>query len=318
MQDLIEGLLSWKSTNVSAALITVLRTWGSSPRPAGAHMAVREDGKFIGSVSGGCVESAVIAESLEVIQNRKAERIKYGVADEDAWEVGLACGGEIEIFISPINWQEIEPILMSIQAGLPTWYLIQLDNSGKIYPSPVPKNMQPPPFIDDSLVTEHLVLYSPPKPQLVVVGGVNISQHLLIFANLLGYTTIIVDPRRSFGTSQRFPNADQIVNLWPEQAFRELKITTNTAIAVLTHDDKIDLPALRAALKSKAFYIGALGSKTTQERRKKELLLQGISQAELDKIHGPIGIDLGGRSPSEIALEIMAEIIAASHNFTLK
>ena len=318
MRELIEDLLNWKSANASAAMTTVLRTWGSSPRPAGTHMAVRENGEFIGSVSGGCVESAVIEESSEVIHTRRAKRIKYGVTDEDAWEVGLACGGEIEVFITPVNWYDIEPILISIQAGLPTWYRIQLDNNGKISPSPIPKIQKQPPFIDDSLLPEHLVLYAAPKSQLVIIGGVNIAQHLIGFANLLGYTTIIVDPRRGFGSYQRFPDADQIVNLWPELAFKDLKITTNTAVAVLTHDDKIDLPAIRAALDSKAFYVGALGSKRTQERRKTALFNQGVASTKLDKIHGPIGIDLGAKSPSEIALAIMAEITAAGNDFKVQ
>lgn len=281
-------------------------------------MAVRENGEFIGSVSGGCVESAVIEESLDVISTRRAKRIKYGVTDEDAWEVGLACGGEIEIFITPVNWYDIEPLLVSIQAGLPTWYRIQLDNIGKISPSPIPKFQKQPPFIDDSLLPEHLVLYAAPKPQLLIVGGVNIAQQLIRFANLLGYTTIIVDPRRGFGSNQRFPEADQVVNLWPEQAFKELKITTNTAVAILTHDDKIDLPAIRAALDSEAFYIGALGSKKTQTRRKTALLNQGVASTKVEKIHGPIGIDIRAKSPSEIALAIMAEITAAGNDFKVQ
>lgn len=313
MRDLIEELQVWKSSTIPAALITVMRTWGSGPRQAGAHMAVKENGEFIGSVSGGCVESAVIAESLAVIKDRQAKRVKYGVADDTAWEVGLACGGEVEIFITPINWHDLEPILQSIQAGLPTWYRIHLDSSGKISPSPAPRDPQSPPFIDESLSPEHLVLFVPPKPKLVIVGGVNIAQHLLEFAKILGYTTIVLDPRRGFGTTQRFPGADKVINQWPDQAFRELKTNTNTAIAVLTHDDKIDIPALKLALESEAFYVGALGSRKTQERRKTALSDLGLTPDQLNQIYGPIGVDLGAKTPGEIALAIIAEITAAAN-----
>ncbi len=276
-------------------------------------MAVESGGEFSGSVSGGCVESAVVQEALEVISTGKSKRIKYGVTDETAWEVGLACGGEIEIFISRLAWEEVSPVLNQINSGNPIFYQITLDQSGAISQ---PTNEELPekyPYLDPTSTPEKFYLYVPPDPELVIVGGVNISQHLADFSKLIGYKITLIDPRKSFANPQRFPQVDQIINLWPEEAFNQKKVTSNTAIVILTHDDKIDIPALKLALDSDAFYIGALGSKKTQARRNLSLSESGVAEEKLKAIHGPIGLNIGANSPLEIALSIIAEITAVAN-----
>jgi len=313
MKDIIAYLIEWSKLHKQAALATVLQTWGSSPRQAGAHMAVDSKGEFVGSVSGGCVETAVVQEAMEVITTGQSKRIKYGISDDTAWEVGLACGGEVEIFISAISWKEIQPILNAIHAGEPITYVIDLDNFGSLFSIPLGEFPRDLPYFDQHSEPQRLYLHVPPDPEIVIIGGVNISQKIVPLAKLLGYKTTIVDPRKAFATPQRFPEADQILNSWPEEALPKMNITANTAIVILSHDDKIDLPSLAIALESSAFYIGALGSKKTQTRRKNSLLDSGIAAEKLKRIHGPIGLDIGAKDPTEIALSILAEITAVSN-----
>jgi xanthine dehydrogenase accessory factor len=313
MRDLLSDLITWHQAGKKAALATVIKTWGSSPRPVGSHMAVSEDGIFCGSVSGGCVESAVIAESLDVLQSGRTKRLTYGVSDETAWEVGLACGGQIEIFVQKIDWQVLSPILKRIGENKSTWYSIALNHVGTItLLQPLTPAQRPPILVESeqSAVFTNAVF---PAPQLVIVGGVNIAQPLATLAKEMGYDVILVDPRRSFGTQDRFPNVDQIINTWPQEAFEQIEITSSTAIAILSHDDKIDLPALRLGLETPAFYIGALGSTQTQTRRKQRLIERGVDPQAIQRIKGPIGLNLRGNSPAEIALAIIAEIISESH-----
>jgi xanthine dehydrogenase accessory factor len=273
-------------------------------------MAICEDGHFSGSVSGGCVESAVIDEAAKVIKCGKARNLHFGVSDQAAWDVGLACGGEIDIFIQPIDWIRISPILDAIQQEGDTWYMISLDENADIFLIDPPESpYKEIPFVQESLGHPHLFLLSQSTLKLVIIGGVNIAQTLVDIANLVGYHTTILDPRKAFANPKRFPTANKIINAWPE---KNLPINDRTAIAILTHDDKIDLPALKAALQSPAFYIGMLGSNKTQVRRKQELIKMGITPDQLKRIKGPIGLDIGATNPSEIALAIMAEIISSA------
>jgi xanthine dehydrogenase accessory factor len=313
MRELLSDLLTWQQAGKKSALATVIKTWGSSPRPMGSHMAVSEDGHFIGSVSGGCVESAVIAESIAIIETGQAKRLTYGVSDETAWEVGLACGGQIEVFVQKIDRQSLSPLLEDIQANKTTWYSITLDQAGKLSQIQPPTPSSRPPILEQTGDVEIFTNAVFPPNQLIIVGGVNIAQPLVPLAKQMDYTTILVDPRRSFATRERFTEIDQIINAWPQEAFVQIEITPSTAIAILSHDDKIDLPALQISLASPAFYIGALGSTTTQKRRKQLLIEKSVDPQSLERIKGPIGLDLGGNSPAEIALAIIAQIISESH-----
>jgi xanthine dehydrogenase accessory factor len=313
MRELIPELIKWQQAGKQAALATVIKTWGSSPRPVGSHMAVNAEGHFCGSVSGGCVESAVITECLEIIESGETKQLSYGVSDQSAWEVGLACGGKIEVFIHPIDWETLSPLLVAIQANQPVWYSISLDSNGILSQIPNPEPQISPPLIEETTFGHIFTNLCPPPPQLVIVGGVNLAQPLVRLAQTMNYSVIVIDPRSAFASSDRFPGVDRLINAWPEDAFSQIELTTSTAVVILSHDDKIDLPALEITLNSPSFYVGALGSKKTQSRRNQLLLENGLDPNKIEKIKGPIGLKLGGKTTEEIALAIIAEIIAESH-----
>lgn len=340
MHDILYDTEKWISSGEPVVLATVVSTWGSSPRQVGAKMAFTPSGKITGSVSGGCVEGAVFESSLQTLETRQGRLLRFGVADETAFEVGLACGGSIEVLVRPLEpaafqvlKTEIEAqrplVLASIIEGAPELSVREtiinslgratahigggLDEPIRLHAQKALEVGEP---VSLTLETEtgktvrlFLDVIAPP-PTLVMVGGVHIAVALASIAKALGYTTIVVDPRRSFGNPERFPHVDRLIQAWPQEAFEDIPLTPNTAVAMLTHDPKIDDPALKIVLESSAFYIGALGSQKTQRKRRERLLADGLSEAKLDRIHGPIGIDLGAKTPQEIALSIMAEIVA--------
>ncbi len=342
MRELFPSIEQWMAANQPVALATVVSTWGSSPRAEGAKMAVNLAGDMTGSVSGGCVEGAVVEASQECLASGQPRLLHFGVADETAWEVGLACGGQIDVFVQPlteeiflafkraIEKQEtlglvtiIEGDDESLGVSMPVFehadysslskeenenenLLISqaLENMDKGKSSQLQINDQVRAFVDVML----------PPPRLIVVGGVHIAVALVKMAKEVGYQTIVVDPRRQFGTEARFPAVDQLVQQWPDEALEQIGITSNTAVAVLTHDPKLDDPGLMVALPSSAFYVGALGSRKTNAARRERLLQAGMSEALLDRLAAPIGLDLGGRSPEEIALAILAQIVQVRNN----
>jgi xanthine dehydrogenase accessory factor len=309
-------------------------------------MVVSSNGKVAGSVSGGCVEGAVLEAGLQVIQDGEPKSLHFGVTDANAWEVGLACGGEIDVFLRPLNgkalerWQAVKRyrgefcyVLITggprglvgeerILLGSGEWVGGHLEKS---WEEPVKKKAQELIGGRTSGITrirapetepETLTCFfnvKEPRPTLVAVGGVHIAIPLMFFGELLNFRTVVVDPRKMFANRERFPEVDHLLQSWPEEAFQEITVDSYTAVAMLTHDPKIDDPALKMALNSEAFYVGALGSKKTQEERRKRLLEAGISQKSLDRLHAPIGLDLGGRAPEEIALAVMAEIVQKLH-----
>lgn len=336
MRDVLNEVAAWTSQGKSIALATVIQTWGSSLRGVGASMAVTAGGEIAGSVSGGCVEGAVAEAGLEVLETGLPQLLAFGVADETAWEVGLSCGGSIEVFVRPLNpelipfWQMAEKggksiAFVTVTHG-PKHLLgkeLALLEDGSVYgsisseldqrvidlaqstlASGSSKRVQVEPDAVEIFISVEF-----PAPTLVIVGGGHIAISLVAFAKTLGYRSIVIDPRRMFGSQARFPHADQLIQAWPDKALVETGITSHTAVATLTHDPKIDDPALKIALKSQAFYIGVLGSKKTHQARRQRLLDAGMSATQIDRLHAPIGLDLGGRSPQEIALAIMAEII---------
>jgi xanthine dehydrogenase accessory factor len=341
MRDILPDLEHWHADGSrSIALATVIQTWGSSPRRAGAKMAMTPDGKITGSVSGGCVEGAVFEAGMEVLNSNRPQMLHFGVADETAWEVGLACGGSIDIFIQPLN-SEIFSALCSILAqeqpavslivirgpegllGREMLFLPNGDVTGAINDEldatalsiarqalaqgesqRVNLNEEVEAFVEVIL----------PPPTVIAVGGVHITIALMALAKTLGYRTVVIDPRSAFGNETRFPQVDQLIQLWPEEAFQQIPITRSTAIAMLTHDPKLDDPALKIALSSSAFYVGALGSKTTQSKRRQRLLGEGLTESQLRRLHGPIGLGIGAGTPEEIAMSIMAEIVAVRNH----
>lgn len=344
MRELLPDLENWLKTGERVALATVLSTWGSAPRPAGSFMAISESGQIAGSVSGGCVEGAVIQAAHQVLKNGTPQRLHFGVADETAWEVGLACGGEIEVFVQELEKAVADFALQQIQAdhSLTIGTLVEAEGgnlgaqvilsgsaesafSGSLtkdladrlqeavsarLDAKAPKLAK----VESNPELELFLNPIPPEPSLVLIGGGHIAIALGEIAKAVHYHTIVVDPRRVFATDQRFPHIDQLIQEWPEKAFDQLSLGSSTAVATLSHDPKIDDPALSAALGSPAFYVGALGSQKSHAKRLKRLEALGVSPQELERIKGPIGLDIGAVTPEEIALAIMAEVIAAYRN----
>ncbi len=337
--DPISALIQWADSGVRGALAVVVKTYGSAPRPLGAMMAVSERGEMVGSVSGGCVEGAVVQESLNVLASGLPRRVAYGISDDWAAEAGLTCGGNIEVFILP--WQR-DPVWRGLQSArldkTPVALALGLDGRllgrlGLFYTDGrgvgvLARHQQAMrALLDAAFATQRpqagvvlpdgrsaviVIPFFPPQ-RLIIVGAVHIARSLVQFANELDYETIVVDPRPVFASSQRFGHADQLLMVWPQEAFPALKPDAGASIAVISHDDKLDIPALALALNSDARYIGALGSRKTMARRAEILRQEGVSEADLARIHNPIGLDLGGRSPEEIALATMAEIVAARY-----
>lgn len=338
MRDILPDLDNWVADkNQSIALATVVQTWGSSPRAAGAKMALTPDGKITGSVSGGCVEGAVFEAGVEVLKTKHPQLLHFGVADETAWDVGLACGGSIDIFVKPLDagfFKTLRSILVNEQPLvivtvvhgpdilLGREMLVREDGSatGTVDDAlnnaalNIAKETLERGVSRRAMLSEEVEIFSEvilPPPTLIAVGGVHITIALMELAKALDYRTVVIDPREAFGNVQRFPHVDQLIQAWPQEAFQQIQINRSTAIAMLTHDPKLDDPALKIALPSPAFYVGALGSRNTQEKRRQRLLNDGLSAAQLDRLRGPIGLDIGARIPEEIALAVMGQIVAA-------
>ena len=338
VKDILDELEICISDGVDTVVATVVSTWGSAPRSVGSSMAITSAGGILGSVSGGCVEGAVVEIAKKVLTSNKPELIEFGVADEDAWEVGLACGGTISVFLQILDkdlfrlrksMEEFKYAVLTVVEG-PSLLLgrsILVLENGEIkgemdstFNSNIIKLASNLLDSGSSILSEKqdgirfFVEVNSIKPILVLIGGVHIAVSLSKIAKIMGYHIIVVDPRRAFGNEQRFPNVDRIIHEWPDVALEEIGLNASTAVAVLTHDPKIDDLALLTALSSEAFYVGALGSKKTNELRNKRLLKSGLSTKYLDRLSAPIGLDIGGKSPEEIALAVMAEIVSTYYS----
>lgn len=336
MRDVLADIERWRAGGEEVAVATVVRTWGSAPRSVGARMAMAASGKIAGSVSGGCVEGAVFDEGVRVLASGQPRLLTFGVEDEKAWTVGLACGGTIEVFVEKLQDAAFDALRTAIAAERPVAEVtivrgpsellgrkLVLEAGGavafrgggmdEVALRAAGEALQKE---GNGLVpaavagVEYFVTVVSPPTRLIVVGGAHIAIALVGLARTLGFETIVVDPRQAFGSTERFPHADRLVSEWPDQALREIGLTSSTAVAVLSHDPKLDDPALLVALPSPAFYVGALGSRKTQEKRRHRLMEAGISTEDFARLRAPIGFDLGGRSPEEIALSVMAEIVA--------
>ena len=281
------------------ALATVVSTWGSAPRPRGSHMIIHEDGRFEGSVSGGCVETDILATAAEVIAGAPAVVKTYGVADDAAWEVGLPCGGAIEVLVQPVSPEGFPPALF--------------DSIAAARDSGTPLDIGTDLATGVSAVGAHGFVnrYDPPR-RLLIVGAVQIAQALAGLSRELGISCTVIDPRGRFLTPERFPNV-MLDDRWPDEAVTALKPDRATAVVTLSHDTKIDDPALIAALASPAGYVAALGSRKSQAARLERLAAAGVSPENLVRIEGPAGLDLGAIGPAEIALSIAASMVRSFH-----
>ncbi|MBC8339804.1 MAG: XdhC family protein [Rhodospirillales bacterium] len=325
--DVIGALIEWLDQGHTAALATVISTWGSSPCPPGSHLAIRDDGAIIGSVSAGCVESAVVHEAMEAINGAPPAVSEFGVTGDMAWEVGLACGGEIRVLVRRVENDaalyraarkragegQSSALVTRISDGASV--LIGAgEKSGSLDVSPelseaagAAARENRSGVFEDGDEAFFIEALTPPK-RLIIVGAVHIAQTLVPMARMAGFEVVVVDPREAFATPERFPDVELRTD-WPDEALLDLAVNDHTAVVVLTHDPKIDDPVLQAALMSPAFYVGALGSLRTQEKRNKRLEERGVEPRDIARLHGPVGLDIGSASPAEIAVSILAEII---------
>lgn len=313
------AILAWRRRELRLALATVVATWGSAPRPAGALLAADAAGSFMGSVSGGCIEAAVIAAAQEVLAAGRPQLLEFGVSDEDAFAAGLACGGEIKVFVQAFDdallaaLERADELLarrtacalcVNLEDGGPS--LHEGDGDGDlaqaarqaVKPGPVAVAARPY-FINPQL----------PPLRLIIIGAVHIAQSLAPLARQLGLEAVVIDPRPAWATEERFPGV-RLVRDWPDRALPAIGLDARTAVATLTHDPKIDDVALRAVLGSDVFYVGSLGSRKTHAKRLERLAAEaGLGPDELARINAPIGLDIGADSAAEIALAVMAQVI---------
>lgn len=291
---LIDRARKWRAEGHALTLATVVRTWGSAPRRIGAHLLVRDDGLFEGSVSGGCVEGAVIAEAL--LLQKGGKRLDFGVADAKAWEVGLACGGEISIFLQVID-----------ESGFPFALFDRLADARAAGEAVSLATDFSTGQTREGTQGDFVHRYDPPL-RLMLIGAVHISQALVPLALGLGITPLVVDPRGTFAAGPRFAGI-AVDNRWPDEAMADWRPDSASGIVALTHDPKLDDVALASALRSDAFYIAALGSRKSHAARLQRLEAEGFEADALSRIRGPAGLDIGAANPAEIALSIAAQMV---------
>ncbi|MCA0330005.1 MAG: XdhC family protein [Actinobacteria bacterium] len=344
MREVLPALMAARERGEPVAMATVVRTWRSAPRPAGASMLVTASGEAVGSVSGGCVEGALYELGTDVLGDGESRYETYGISDGDAFAVGLTCGGILEVFVEKVDdvtWPELAGIAASIDAGEPVAVATIVQGPEHVGRHLVVRESGREgslgtPRLDDTVGSDVLGLlesgttgflrYGPdgerlgeglevfvasfsPPPRMVIFGAVDFSAALARAGKLLGFHVTVVDAREVFATKKRFPDADEVVCDWPHRWLASQEVDARTVICVLTHDPKFDVPALKEAVRTRAAYIGAMGSRRTHEDRLVRLKEAGLTDEEIERVHSPIGLDLGARTPEETAISIAAEIV---------
>jgi xanthine dehydrogenase accessory factor len=323
---LLATAIDWLAEGRGVAVATVIQTWGSAPQPVGSQLLIDAAGNFLGSVSGGCVEAEIVAQAADVIATGTPKNLEFGVEDNTAWKVGLACGGTIRVFVEPLEATAaadgmLHRLMRDVESRRSVALVTNLGTGVRSLahaPGDVAQDLSP--ALEEALRRdkstpvvggegELFINVFNPTPRLIVVGAVHIAQQLATMARALGHDVVILDPRSAFATEQRFAGME-IVRAWPEDALPKIGLDARTALIALTHDPKIDDPALIAALASDAFYVGALGSRKTHAARVERLLQAGVPAGDIERIHAPIGLDIGAQGAAEIALSIVAEITA--------
>jgi xanthine dehydrogenase accessory factor len=296
VRDLADTIDRWRARGDRVALATVVATRRSAPRPVGSKLAVSERGELFGSVSGGCVESDVALAAGEVIADGAPRLLTYGIEDELAWSVGLPCGGEIDVFVERFEGElpEEPSVTLTVLEG---------ERAGERVAAEIPPGPSRILELDGERVFAEVL---GPPPELLVVGATDTAEELCRAAKALGWRTAVIDPRPALVTRERLPSPDELTVAWPD----ELEAAADTAVVVLTHEERLDVPALTKALASDAFYVGAIGSRRTQEKRRERLLEAGLDEERLERLAGPAGLDLGAHTPAETAVSILAEVLA--------
>jgi xanthine dehydrogenase accessory factor len=328
LRDVLPTLERWISDGRRAAMATVVTVDRSAPREPGSVMAVSETGEVVGSVTGGCVEPAVYAQAEEVLQGAAPRMATYGYADDEAFEVGLPCGGNVGIFVEPMEPDLVRAVAAAVREERPVAYLTTIAGAVTGSPRLIDAEGEPADEVEaaarpllrlgeSGVVTvgddEVFVSSFVPRPAMYVFGAIDFASALCTVGKFLGYRVTVCDPRAIFVTPQRFPDADELVTEWPQEFLERAPVDERTAICVLTHDAKFDVPALKAALATPARYIGAMGSRRTTERRRGKLIEEGVSEDQLDRVHAPIGLPIASRTPEEVAIAIGAEIISVAN-----
>jgi xanthine dehydrogenase accessory factor len=311
--DAPRAALAWHRAGKGAALATVIETWGSAPRPVGSQLAVSADAELVGSVSGGCVEGAVVAEALDALSDGRHRVLEYGVSDDEAFAVGLACGGRIRVLLEPVGGTLPPDLLVEVvaarEAHRAVGQVVDVETGAASLTQDVEARLRGDRSGFEPDGRTFVTLHAPPL-RLAVVGGVHVAQALVPMARLAGYAPTVIDPREAFASPARFPDT-ALVHDWPDEAMQAFAPDARSAVVMLTHDPKLDDPALRVALESPAFYVGALGSTRTHAKRVARLVDGGMEAELLDRLDAPIGLDIGARTPGEIAVAILAAMTQA-------
>jgi len=339
LKDILADLDQWQSQGEEIALATLVRVQRSAPRPAGARLIMTRTGLMAGSVTSGCVEADVFERAMQVLDSGVPSIASYGIADELGFQVGLSCGGSVDVLVEPFiasdDWKSLR---RAVEGCLPAVYAVGLSPRGllghklTLIPGEGTTGSIAP-ELDGTIVEQAnqivrsggtKILSLPwtgeetrvyleaflPEPELVLIGATHTAISLSRMAKEVGMKVTLMDARSSLATEERFPEVDRIVRAWPEEALSRMNLGDHSSVVVLTHDPKFDVPALAGALRSNARYIGALGSRVTHEQRKGQLRKQGFTDSDFQRIRSPIGLNIGSRTPQELALAILAEIVA--------
>lgn len=343
MIDIFPDITRWVDQGNTFALATVINTWGSAPRKIGSALAISQNREMLGSVSGGCVEGAVVKKAIEVLESGRPTRMHFGVSDEEAWAVGLTCGGKLDVFLEPAAafstretevaaWQSLRKTIENNRAGV--WLssmdvdaishtLVQADGttigaeiSDELKQQALEAGRQRKNQVIGEEGNQYFALAVPRKSQLLIIGAAHITADLVSLAQQFDFEAIVIDPRGFFAQNTRFPaKPDQMFAAWPEEALKDFDLDAHTYAVVLSHNPKIDDQALKILLASDVAYIGALGSRRNHAKRVARMTEAGFSEAEISRIHGPVGVDINAQLSREIALSIMAEIIQTKNQF---
>lgn len=328
MRDVLPTVEGWIASGRRVAICTVVGVERSAPRQPGSVMAVADTGEVAGSVTGGCVESALYIQTEEVLAGGPPRLATFGIVDDEAFDVGLPCGGTVHVFVEMLDPEVFREVAGAIREERPVAYVTTIAGDAPGGARVVERTDAPAdpaeaaaqPLLalgesaevavgDDRLFVSSLV----PRPAMYIFGAIDFASALATVGRFMGYRVTVCDPRALFLTPARFPDADELVTEWPHEFLERAAVDERTAICVLTHDEKFDVPALKVAVTTPARFIGAMGSKRTTARRRDRLIEEGVTEAELARIHAPIGLKIGSRTPEEVAIAIGAQITAVAN-----